>query len=100
MEAVTNAVRHGAPRAVAVRLGQEARGGEPGLTLVVEDDGAGFDPDHTRVGVGLASMTERAQELGGTLAVEPAGGGTTLRAWLPTASPHDPSRVVPGGAAP
>ena len=39
------------------------------------------------VGVGLHSMRERAEELGGTLVVEGApGGGTVVRAELPCIS--------------
>ena len=40
-------------------------------TLEVTDDGGGFDPDRTRPGssMGLGSMRERAQALGGTFQV-------------------------------
>ena len=56
-----------------------------GEALVVEvaDDGIGIAADH-RPGVGLASMRERAEELGGTLTAEPLpGAGTCIRAQLP-----------------
>ena len=78
VEAVTNAVRHaGASRCdVSIRLGDE-------LVVEVADDGVGLAADH-RQGVGLASMRERAEELGGVLSAEAvAGRGTRVRAQLP-----------------
>jgi signal transduction histidine kinase len=78
-EAMTNVARHASARRCAVRICPE------GGNLVVEvlDDGTGVPPDR-RDGVGLASMRERAAELGGALAVSPAsGGGTMVTATLP-----------------
>jgi PAS domain S-box-containing protein len=69
-EAVRNAVRHSGCSRIAVRLVVED--GE--LRARVEDDGAGFDPDTAEAtpswGVGLRSMRERAESLGGTLRVD------------------------------
>jgi two-component system NarL family sensor kinase len=55
-----------------------------GLSVEVDDDGVGVAADTNRSGVGLASMTERATELGGWFTNEhsPAG-GTRAKAWLP-----------------
>ena len=51
--------------------------------MSVADDGRGIGPDVT-AGVGLLSLRERAEELGGRCEVVcPAGGGTTVRAVLP-----------------
>lgn len=78
MEAVTNASRHAQASHCAVRLAVDGA-----LEVCVEDDGCGLAPDHVP-GVGLASMCDRASELGGTCSVEPRpGGGTIVRAWLP-----------------
>jgi signal transduction histidine kinase len=57
------------------------------VVLVVEDDGTGFDPQAEYPGhVGLHSMRERAQKLGGTLYVESTPGqGTRIR--VTTSSP-------------
>ena len=53
------------------------------LTLEVCDDGRGL-PTRRRSGIGLTSMRERAEELGGTFEIESTPGhGTTLRACLP-----------------
>jgi signal transduction histidine kinase len=53
------------------------------LVVEVTDDGVGI-PDGRRAGVGMASMRERAEELGGTLAVERnPEGGTRVVARLP-----------------
>ena len=57
--------------------------GRADLELEVRDDGRGIAPDVV-AGVGLRSLRERAEELGGRCEVVcPPGGGTTVRAWLP-----------------
>jgi signal transduction histidine kinase len=58
-----------------------ADGGE--LLVEVADDGGGIDA-RRQAGVGLLSLRERAEELGGRSEVTcPPTGGTTVRAWLP-----------------
>jgi two-component system NarL family sensor kinase len=55
------------------------------LVLEVSDDGRGIGEDR-KPGVGLSSMRERAEELGGSCVVEPLpSGGTLVRARLPRA---------------
>lgn len=51
------------------------------VTLDVSDDGVGFDPTGSFPGhLGLRSMRERAESLGGTLQIESAPGeGTRIR---------------------
>ncbi|MET1044427.1 MAG: histidine kinase [Microbacteriaceae bacterium] len=78
-EALTNASRHAAATTVSVSLR-----GQPGALVVeVADDGSGIRDDAIS-GVGLHSMHERAEELGGSLSVTARpGGGTLVRAQLP-----------------
>jgi signal transduction histidine kinase len=80
-EALHNAVRHAAAEAVAVRLGRE--GGR--VVLEVRDDGTGFDTAAASGrGLGIASMGDRAQALGGSVLVESEPGrGTLVRLELP-----------------
>lgn len=84
-EAVANIVRHADPRLVTITA--TARDGE--VSLVVRDDGCGFDPVAGRPGVaeghlGLAAAEERASLGGGRLVVDSApGAGTTLTLTLP-----------------
>jgi signal transduction histidine kinase len=83
-EALTNVVRHAAAGSCALRLTVTDR-----LELEITDDGAGF-PAQAGAGVGVLSMRERAEELGGYCRVElgPAG-GVQVRALLPiTLAPH------------
>jgi signal transduction histidine kinase len=80
-EAMTNAVRHAGAARCEVRLI-----GGPDLTVIIEDDGAGLMPDRS-AGVGIASMHERAAELGGDCRIEARfGGGTRVIARLPLAA--------------
>ena len=78
LEAVTNAVRHSGARACAVVLRRE----DGHLHLQVKDDGGGL-ADERAAGVGLVSMRERAEELGGTCAVMSTDGGTVVDVRLP-----------------
>jgi len=66
---------------VELRLGCDA----DGITLEIGDDGAGFDPSGSFPGhLGLKSMRERAERLGGRLEVESGTGeGTRIRARVP-----------------
>lgn len=81
-EAVSNAVRHGQAHAVTVRLA-----GPGPVRLVIEDDGAGFDPAdlrHLSGRFGLVSMRERAEALGGTFTLASRSpGGTRVEVELP-----------------
>ena len=82
-EALANAVKHGDPRRIALRLAAAYRQVE----MDVVDDGRGFDPDAAaagRRGLGLELMRERVGELGGTLRLESRPNtGTRLRVLLP-----------------
>lgn len=80
-EALANVVRHADARHCSVQLTFDPSAEE--LILMVTDDGRGIAPD-APAGVGILSMRERAEELGGGLAITPAlAGGTMLRASLP-----------------
>jgi signal transduction histidine kinase len=77
-EALANAVRHAGATNVTVQM-------DTGnvLRLKVIDDGRGLPVDF-QSGVGLRSMRERAEELGGTFNINSTkGGGTTVEVRLP-----------------
>lgn len=83
-EALTNAAKY----ARASRVGVVVTRPAGGLSVVIEDDGAGFDPDAVPCGrLGLLGMRERAGLVGGTLSVESgAGTGTTVTLRIPAPS--------------
>lgn len=77
-EAVHNAVRHGQAKRIEIIL----RASQPGLEMIVRDDGCGFDPasaqEKNRLGFNL--MRQRAAVLGGKLSVHSAvGDGAEIR---------------------
>ncbi len=81
-EALRNVERHSSAGTVAVALRQQ----DGGTLLTVRDDGEGFDPDavRDRPSLGLASMRERLQLVGGKLCVDSLPGeGTAILAWVP-----------------
>jgi signal transduction histidine kinase len=74
-EAVNNAVQHGQPRHVWVRLGAT----KDTVTLTVEDDGAGVPaPDRAAAGLGWEIMAYRARMIDGAFAVQPGQTGGTV----------------------
>lgn len=81
-EALTNIVRHA--QAHSVRLGLLYE--QAAVSLLVQDDGQGFDPRSQWQGdrFGLRDMTGRAREFGATVEVDSlAGWGTRIRARFP-----------------
>ena len=78
-EALHNVARHARTRDVEVSLQAD----EDDVILSVRDSGPGVDGAQP-VGIGLTTMRERADELGGAVTVESAPGrGTTVTATLP-----------------
>ena len=79
-EALTNARRHSGARSVEVRLKTE----EETIVAEVVDDGRGFDPASPRAGVGLSTMRERVEALGGEIEVQSQlGEGTKVTVRVP-----------------
>ena len=81
-EALHNVVKHARAQRVSLELGRT-----PGrVVLEIRDDGVGFDTRASFPGhIGLESMRERAEGLGGSFSLSSTPGeGTTLRVELPT----------------
>jgi signal transduction histidine kinase/DNA-binding NarL/FixJ family response regulator len=79
-EALTNIVRHAQARSVRLGLMYEPQA----VTLLVQDDGQGFDPTQQGDRFGLRSISERVRVLGATIDVDSlAGWGTRIRARFP-----------------
>jgi two-component system, NarL family, sensor histidine kinase DegS len=84
-EALTNVRKHAAAREVTVTLMSDSSGQ---LRVVIADDGRGFAPVRQRNGkapsLGLTSMRERVEALGGALDVNSQpGSGTRVTATVP-----------------
>jgi two-component sensor histidine kinase len=76
-EALHNVARH----AHATRVDVMLRCLPEQATLVLRDNGTGFDTQQARRGLGLGSMQDRMMSIGGRLTLTSAiGGGTTVRA--------------------
>jgi signal transduction histidine kinase len=98
-EAVSNALRHAHASTIRVALRDE-----PGaLSVVIEDDGVGFDPEvvgqRVRLGehLGMLGMTERVRGVGGTIEFDSRpGAGSRIRVRIPcpgaAPGPDDRSR--------
>lgn len=84
-EALNNAARHSEATRVGLLLKKE----KSGITLVLEDNGIGFDSSRylsgaQGTGLGIMSMKERVELSGGTFSIESqSGAGTAIRAFWP-----------------
>lgn len=94
-EALSNAARHADATILRLDLASQ----EQHATLTITDNGQGFEPGtgDTQHGVGLRSMRERVQELGGSFIIESAPGqGTRVLVSLP----QEPEPDISKGANP
>jgi signal transduction histidine kinase len=79
-EALNNVTRHSGARDAWVRLKYTGNS----LELEVEDHGSGFVAEKMQRGIGLVAMRERAEIIGGRLAITPGPqGGTQVRLQIP-----------------
>jgi len=90
-EALSNVARHAGARRVRMQLDRFGAM----VSMVVSDDGAGFDPDRPPApataahGLGIHTMRERALVLNGTLTIQSAPGrGTRVSVEIPVSEGH------------
>jgi signal transduction histidine kinase len=85
LEAVQNTIRHAQATHVDIILSQSGSD----IILMVKDDGRGFDATATYSGhLGLVSMRERTEQLGGVFQLtSEIGKGTCIRVTVPTIEP-------------
>jgi signal transduction histidine kinase len=83
-EALNNALRHAEATTITVTLQSD----RAGVRVEVCDNGRGFDQDAHSAGMGLTTMRERAEGIGGffSLSTEP-GAGTTVSVRMPPPAP-------------
>lgn len=82
-EALANVARHSYASQAEISIDYE----KDSVTLVIKDDGHGFDTSAPHSGLGLHSMQERAESLGGSFSVASEGGrGTRIVVALPGSS--------------
>lgn len=80
VEAITNTLRHAKAKSLKLRLVTDGES----LVVEAEDDGVGL-PSDIVPGVGITSMRERAESVGGHVELSAGqAGGTAVRAVLPT----------------
>ena len=85
-EALSNAVRHGAPTKLAV----DVRQNEEATVLTIQDNGIGFDDANIRRGLGRITMQTRADRLGADLTlIGIPGMGATVRVSIPRTAPRE-----------
>ena len=93
-EALNNVAKHSQATSASVSLifntGQ--------VRLRIEDDGIGFDTFQSRAGLGLQNIRERAEGLGGQLAVESVPGkGTRITVEIPLKERHGQDQRTDSG---
>jgi len=84
-EALSNIVRHAEATEVYVDLHETPTH----VTLVISDNGKGFDPKTTPPGIGLRNIRQRVRQLEGVAEIESRPGrGSTITVMLPNPSAH------------
>lgn len=90
-ESLANIHRHSGSRRARIRFAR----GRSGVTMTVRDQGRGMRPacnaaapGHTLMGVGIAGMRERVQQLGGRLEIDSSARGTAVKVTLPLPRGH------------
>jgi signal transduction histidine kinase len=80
-EALNNTVKHAQARQVLMQLRHHR-----GMTVLsVRDDGVGFDPEQDHAGMGLHTMAERVERMGGAFQVKSQpGNGTRVVVTVPS----------------
>lgn len=78
-EALINAARHSGGSIVHVDVAER----EDLISVIVADDGHGFDPAASTGGFGLRGMRERVQLAGGSMSIDSSEHGSVVRARLP-----------------
>lgn len=87
-EALNNALKHAAATSVTVNIS----GNERAVVVEIADNGRGFDPEALEDGggIGLTSMRERVESMGGELSLQAApGAGTQVTIALELPQPHE-----------
>ena len=110
-EALTNVSRHSQSPTARIQLAREKASNGRNIVLTVEDAGRGMSPINNvrafigrkigsaRPGVGLASMRERLDQIGGRLEIDSAVGRTVVRAIIPIRDEQAKSDGVVGQEA-
>jgi signal transduction histidine kinase len=87
-EALANVAKHSGATRVEVHAANE----QGAMALHIRDNGHGFDVARASGrGLGLSSMRERVEELGGTLTIASAAGGTRIEVRVPLTRPTPPA---------
>ncbi len=85
LEAIQNATRH-AGRGATIEVSLRRFGSD--VVFEIADDGAGFDSVRANGGLGLLSMRDRINAVGGRLDIDSSpGAGTTVRGSIPAGAP-------------
>ncbi len=78
-EGLSNVMRHSNAKKAALTLKSDGIG----TTLIIADDGHGFDPVKVESGMGLNSMKERVEKLNGTFRIDSSDKGTGIFIYIP-----------------
>lgn len=79
-ELVANALKHARPTELSIAL---TRGGNS-LSIIVSDNGTGFDPNELNDGIGMENVRSRVEQLNGSLQIDSSpGNGSTFSIEVP-----------------
>jgi len=80
-ESINNSIKHADASTILVDLGQEKNG----LSIIIKDDGKGFDMKTVEVGNGLSNIESRISSIKGTVIIDSTvNSGTSISINIPT----------------
>ena len=82
-EALNNVVKHARAKEVNISLTLASELSSPQLSLVIYDDGIGFNTQAVSKGLGFRGIEERVEALGGKLQLDSGQNGTEYRILIP-----------------
>ena len=89
-ESLTNSLKHAQARNIWITLSKIDDAKEHTVSLIIKDNGIGFNPNEVASGRGLINIKERVGSLGGRLAINSAlGQGCQLSATIPINDNHE-----------
>ena len=98
-EALSNVIKHAGASMVKLNVSLGERGSH--ISVSIRDDGRGFDMESLRRGLGMSSMEDHLDALGGSLRVDSAPGkGTSIVGTAPVSTETDLSRTPFADAPP
>ena len=77
-EAVNNSIKYASASKITIKIAESGND----ISILIEDNGNGFDPEKTSLGNGIANMKKRIEDINGKISID-AKNGTKINVIIP-----------------